>query len=391
MPQQAPNSSLDDVQVLGEWNFTMQGDTPLHWLKTGQMDRYLMKMKIHSPCPSTAGLVLHAEVDGPGTDGVSFWIERQAPRKGSEEGTKRYMLAGEGLESKPIVTRAYPDPGGGEQVEEVEVLMEGYRGTIFVQDRKVQLRFRTKHSKGSLAFYNSTSGDVDYVHFGNVRITALRRGPLELSGKARAREQKLGQLQEEGKFDRSLQESSVSVSTSPMKPAKGSFNSTSLAQMHDSVSSTMAPDSIGGSNQHSTSMMSAGNTWSQGMSIELGRSISGRTQFPSSSPVGAHSTQPGRQAPRGRMQLSASEGTLHKSGTLLGRSGQGIASPKRHPALGASQSSFASTRSGGHGAAGGKQWIPLATNAPAGEQELLKSISQKPNRSNRACMDFIPV
>jgi len=389
MPQQAPDGALDDVQVLGEWNFTMQGDTPLHWLKTGQMDRYLMKLQIHSPCPSTAGIVLHAEVDGPGTDGASFWIERQGPRKGSEEGTRRYMLAGEGLDSKPIVTRSYPDPGG-ELAEEVEVLMEGYNGTIFVQNRKVQLRFRVKHNKGSLAFYNSTQGDVDYVHFGKVRITALRRGPLEIGGKAREREQKLGKLQEEGKFERSAQESSVSVSTSPMKPAKGTFNSTSL--------STMAPDSIGGSNKHSTSMMSAGNTWSQGLStrsmaasdlstpVELGRSISESTQFPSSSPVGARSTQPGRQAPKGRMQLSASDGALHKSGTLLGRSGQGIASPNRPP--GASQSSFGSSR-GGRGAA--KQWIPLATNAPAGEQELLRSISQKPNRSTRACMDFIPV
>merc|ERR1740117_2480685 len=95
-------NGLEDVQVLGEWNFTLQGDTPLYWLRCGQLDRYLLRFTVHSPCPSTCGIVFHAEADGPGTDGTSFWIER---RKTATGGTRRYILSGEGLDSKPIVTR----------------------------------------------------------------------------------------------------------------------------------------------------------------------------------------------------------------------------------------------------------------------------------------------
>lgn len=378
MPQQPPDNTLDDVQVLGDWNFTMQGDTPLHWLKTGQLERYLLKLRLHSPCPATAGMVLHAEVEGPGTDGASFWMERRAPAKGSEEGTKRYMVAGDGLDSKPIVTRAFPDPGG-EVAEDIEILMEGYQGTIFLQDRKVQLRFRTKHNKGSLAFYNSTQGDNDDVHFGNVRITALRRGPLEVSGALLDREQKLNRFAEEGKMFGSPQASSIAASTSPMRPAKGGFNSSSLMQTQGSVGSTAAPDSIGLPRMNSTTTLCGGNTWSAadlGSPTELRSTMSGR------SPVGGRSTQFGRLAPKSRMQLSASEGALNKSGTLLGRSGQGIASPPSR--------SFGETR-GARSGGKNQKWLPLTTNAPAGEQELLKSISQKPNRSVRACVDFIPL
>lgn len=180
---------LDDVQVLGEWNFTLQGDTPLYWIRSGALERYLLNFRVCSPCPCTCGLVLHAEADGSGTDGVSFWVERKAGKDG-REGTRRYMLAGGGLDSKAIATRAFPD-AGGEYCEDIQVFMQGYTGTVLLQGRKVQLRFRTKRGRGSVAFYNSTQGEVDNVHFSSLRITALRRGPLEVGGDLGRREQDL--------------------------------------------------------------------------------------------------------------------------------------------------------------------------------------------------------
>lgn len=117
---------LDDVQVLGSWNFTLQADTPLYWLRCGRLDKYLMKFNVHSPCPSTCGIVLHAEADFGGTDGSSFWIERRTSDDGQR--TKRYLLSGDGLDSRPIVTRQFPD--SGDQPEEIEVLMQGYFGVI---------------------------------------------------------------------------------------------------------------------------------------------------------------------------------------------------------------------------------------------------------------------
>jgi len=119
MPGKKSNKrDLDDIQVLGVWNFTIQPETPLVWLRTGALDRYLLKFQIHSSIPSTAGLIFHSEADGPGSDGVSFWIERRL-----QDGvmTRRYVLAGDGLESKPLATRKYDDPGG-ECVEDIEVL-----------------------------------------------------------------------------------------------------------------------------------------------------------------------------------------------------------------------------------------------------------------------------
>merc|ERR1719424_588777 len=115
--------------------------------------------------PSTAGMIFHSEADGPGIDGVSFWIER---REVDGEMTRRYVLAGDGLESKPLATRSYPDPGG-EAVEDVEVLVQGFTACIFVRNRQVQIRCRTKASRGSICFYNSTKvsdGGLDEdVHF----------------------------------------------------------------------------------------------------------------------------------------------------------------------------------------------------------------------------------
>lgn len=172
--------NLDDVQILGIWNFTLQADTPVYWIKSGSLDRYLLSFKVRSPIPSTCGLVMHAEADGTGTDGASFWIERRGGQ-GDKEALRRYVLAGDGLESKPVVTRSYPDPGS-EFTEDVEVLMQGYSGAILLQNRQVQIRFRTKKGSGSIGFYNATKGDTDDVSFAGVRITALRRGPMEVAG-----------------------------------------------------------------------------------------------------------------------------------------------------------------------------------------------------------------
>merc|ERR1719352_243693 len=126
------------------------------------------------PNPCTAGCIFHAEADGPGIDGASFWIERRANEDGTY--TRRYVLAGEGLESKALVTRKYPDTAG-DDTEDVELLVQGYKTVIFVRNRQVQIRCRTKPGKGSICLFNSTkvedstSGDV---HFSGVRITALR-------------------------------------------------------------------------------------------------------------------------------------------------------------------------------------------------------------------------
>jgi len=181
---------LDDVQVLGAWNFTLQADTPLYWLRCGKLDRYLLKFKVEHPSPSTWGLVLHAEADMGGSDGTSFWVERKPAGKYGEPATKRYLLSGEGLESRPIVTRSYPDDCN-DQEEEVEVLMQGFSGAVMVQNRKVQLNFKTKKDRGCVAFYNSTQAERDDVHFSDVRITALRRGPMEIGGNLGQREQNL--------------------------------------------------------------------------------------------------------------------------------------------------------------------------------------------------------
>jgi hypothetical protein len=172
-------STLDDVQVLGEWNFTMQTDTPLFWLRTGSLERYLLRFTAKAQDqPATFGVVFHAEADGSGTDGCSFWIER-APRPRVGECTKRYCLAGDALESKPVITRNFPDTPGYHE-EDVKVLIQGYNGCIFLQDKKVQIKFRLKNMSGSVAFFN-TSKEAD-VSFAKAAITVLRRGPMEIAG-----------------------------------------------------------------------------------------------------------------------------------------------------------------------------------------------------------------
>jgi len=374
MPLKAADGALDDVQVLGAWNFTLQGDTPLYWLRTGQLDRYLLRFRVTCPSPCVCGIVLHSEVDGPGTDGASFWIERRFSKDGKEV-TRRYVLAGDGLESKPIVTRSFPDQEG-EHSEDVEVLMEGYSGTILLQDRKVSLRFRAKHSKGSVAFYNSTQGDNDDVHFGGIRITALRRGPLEIDGKLLKRERYLDKFAAEGTLG------SEEELSSPMRTAmKGSTMSAGF----DSRGSTMAPDSMA-TRLRSTTTLGTGTT--HGASAFGGNSTNFRATLPAAqqhlpSPSGSTRSpmQLGgrRGAAKARLKMSASDGALRKSGSSLLGGGYSSAGGS-----GAQASPWDRPKGG----RGGEQWIPLALNAPAGEQALLKTVSQKPLNS-RACTDFI--
>jgi len=334
MQKQAADHSLDDVQVLGMWNFTLQGDTPLFWLRTGQLDKYLLKFRVTMPCPATCGMVLHSEVDGPGTDGISFWIERRLGRDGTES-SRRYLLAGDGLESKPIVTRSYPDPGvGGPLTEDIEVLMEGWNGTIMLQDRKVSLKFRTKHQKGSVAFYNSTQAESDEVHFGDVRITAMRRGPVELDGRMLRRERALDQFQAGGVLDPGAEAAQRAGS-----PTKGPTRSSDAG----------------------------GRTTSKASSIAVGQNAKNLQRTPS---------QPLLKDRKAQFQLASSECALRKTGGALLAAGKSPMAAVAH----------------GHTQSGSREkWIPLALNAPAGEQKLLQSMAphRRPLVPSSGCTDFI--
>lgn len=177
------------VQVLGPWNFTLQVDTPLYWLRCGALDHYLMKARVRTPCPSTVGVVIHSEADSSGMEGVSFWIER------TPDG-KRYFLAGTDLDSSPVVTRVYTDRGG-EATEDFEVMMQGASGVIFLRDRVVKIKFQLRRSKGSLAFYNTSRGEASEVHFSNVHITNMSKAAPELSGMLASREKAILEMDKE--------------------------------------------------------------------------------------------------------------------------------------------------------------------------------------------------
>eukprot|EP00933_Yihiella_yeosuensis_P014228 TRINITY_DN12827_c0_g1_i1.p1 TRINITY_DN12827_c0_g1~~TRINITY_DN12827_c0_g1_i1.p1 ORF type:complete len:333 (+),score=70.30 TRINITY_DN12827_c0_g1_i1:91-1089(+) len=316
--------NLDDVQVLGVWNFTLQSETPLYWLRCGRLDKYLLKFKVQSPCPGTYGLVVHAEADLGGSDGTSFWVERRPGEDGNPP-TKRYCLSGQGLESRPILTRTYADSGMDEE-EEIEVLMQGYSGVVLAQNRKVQLKFRTKIDRGSIAFYNSTVGARDDVHFSGVRITALRRGPMEVTGVLSKRENQMMRTsnsfrgnEEEGEGDGAL-EAGASGASFHSRGSKGPGRSTG----NWSVSNSGTPVN-----------RNSGKGFGKGLGRSQGSGV----------------------------LRSASEGVLRK--TTSGASMHGT-----------------------RGGASGKKWVALAKNAPASETDLIKStMHAKP--SNRACTDFI--
>lgn len=165
---------MKNIKVFGSWNFTLQEDTPLYWLRCGPLERYLLRFNVRCAYPSVVGLVVHSEVDSRGTEGISFWMERDAA------GNRQYFLGGDDLESAPVVTRSFKSEASN-ITEEIEVLVQGFTGCIFLQERKVRIRFRCRRNFGSIAFYNSTKavepGEGE-VHFSDVKVTALQ-GPLE--------------------------------------------------------------------------------------------------------------------------------------------------------------------------------------------------------------------
>jgi len=374
MPGKQPKKrDLDDIQVLGVWNFTIQPETPLVWLRTGPLDRYLLRYAIHCDLPSTAGMIFHAEADGPGIDGVSFWIERRQQPSG--EMTRRYMLAGDGLESKPLATRTYPDPGG-EAIEDIEVLVQGFTTVIFVRNRQVQIRCRTKASRGSICFYNSTKATEDGlredVHFSNCRITALRRGPLEVGGTLARRERALEpkqEIEEPGALDPLNADGSVVYDDGTKKDGG----------LHDSVATTAPPDSLGGS-MHLTKSAAAtttGNFFKSPSSLGATRggfrnTATTRGAFGKLGPASSNSSsmfsgRPG--AGPGRLRGSLSDSSLRKSGVAL--CGLSPAAKAR--------------------GFGGDEWVPLAMNVPKSEQAFVRehAIRPLPASQKNTCQDFI--
>lgn len=351
-----PDGRLDDVQVLGSWNFTLQADTPLYWLRTGQLERYLLTCRVAMPCPCVAGIVLHGEVDGPGTDGASFWVERKPPGKRDLAATRRYIVAGDGLESKPIITRAFEDTDA-EVTEDIEIMMEGYSGTIMLHGRRVQLRFRLKHGKGSVGFYNSTpsatedGGDepcdgpgIPGVHFGGVRITAMRRGPLEVDGRLLKRERNLERFAEE---ERKLEEGGAGNSG----PC-GNEQSPSASAMLMSQRTQLPQDGARRSR-------SSGSHLKASQPTKLPQALVG----PRGDAGGTLGMRLDGSSSASKLRLSRSDGALRSRSTSGCRPGQ-------QPL----------------------QWLPLATNAPAGEQALLRGVTQRHQVDiRRDCVDFIPL
>lgn len=355
---------LDDIQVLGVWNFTIQPETPLVWLRTGALDRYLMRFAVSTHLPSTAGMIFHSEADGPGIDGVSFWIERrQDARTGALY--RRYVLAGDGLESKPLATKRYPDDRG-EAAEDVEVLVQGFTTVIFVRNRQVQIRCRTKASRGSICFFNSTKpsedGTPDDVHFSNCRITALRRGPLEVAGILAGREKALKAVNEPPPQALDPLQVDGSVVFGDGEEEKGMFM--------ESVATTAPPDSPGVST-HMTKSGAATTTAgffkaapSQGATKVGFRQTTGKLGSPNLTSSSMFSGKAGGPA---RLKASLSDSALRKSGHML----CGL-----------------STAAKGRGF-GGDEWIPLTTSAPKSEQKFVREHAIPPSTSSRACQDFI--
>ena len=55
---------VDPVRTLGPWSFTIQQDTPVHWVRSGPLDSYLLKVECEVPLiPGgiiSTGLLLHS-------------------------------------------------------------------------------------------------------------------------------------------------------------------------------------------------------------------------------------------------------------------------------------------------------------------------------------------
>jgi len=322
--------------------------------------------------PMTCGIIFHAEADGPGTEGVSFWVERLVRRDGSLG--RRFVAAGNGLESKPVVTRWYDDEGG-DLIEDVEFLSQGYSGCFFLHDRKVKMNMRTKAGRGSIAFYNSSQGEEGDAHFSGVNITALRRGPMEIGGVLGRREKAL-QTSEAEVLPAAPGESDL-VSAADFgtfaggdvelaEEREGSPQGGAAKKHHrTSASTTLAPDSaMPGLSQVMSSTATFGTRSMMSRSWQTSTDPPTRARpAPASQPWPRSRSSPGlRTAPR-RM---ASEGALRKNGGAV----CGIKPASKTWSSGSA--SFA----------------PFALNAPRTEMELVKS-AQRDKVMSSSCSDFI--
>jgi len=318
--------------------------------------------------PATFGLVFHAEADGPGTDGCSFWIERTRDRKG--ECTKRYCLAGESLESKPVVTRSFPDQLGAYE-EDVQILLQGYTGCVLLQDKKVQIKFRLKSMCGSVAFYN-TSREAD-VSFCRVAITALRRGPMEVTGILGNREKSMLGFSGKAAADKAATEErpgegvhaemAVGVSSPMASAAKSGMGKQDDSHFAGTCSTAVPTDTAAGTGFRSTDQESSMKAVSFRSTAPVGKGGGGGR----SGPQGASRTwgqgQQFRGSPKARLHQSASDSILKKSGAIC--SGTSPNSTMMHTQ-------------------------PLALNPHKAEQQLMKEVSRRDlEKSN--CKDFIPM
>eukprot|EP00392_Amoebophrya_sp_AT5.2_P009193 g9221.t1 len=150
----------DPVRNLGPWSFTIQQETPVHWLRSGPLESYLLKCEVEvnhvDGALVSTGVLLHSGDDILG--GGSVWME-------IKDGRKVYCLGGNDLASKPIVTQGYPvhtvvRNGRNVIIEEWEFLMQGYTGCAFFDGRRIRIKFSLKRGKGSIAFFNSSKSPV---------------------------------------------------------------------------------------------------------------------------------------------------------------------------------------------------------------------------------------
>ncbi|CAD7923681.1 unnamed protein product [Amoebophrya sp. A120] len=178
----------DPVRNLGPWSFTIQQETPVHWLRSGPLESYLLKCEVECNQVDGAlvstGVLLHSGDDVLG--GGSVWME-------VKDGRKVYCLGGNDLASKPLVTQSYPvhsvvRNGRNVLIEEWEFLLQGYTGCAFFDQRRVRIKFSLKRGKGAIAFFNSSKSPVwenpeafdqlfsglDVV-FRNIRLTVVSK------------------------------------------------------------------------------------------------------------------------------------------------------------------------------------------------------------------------
>uniref|UniRef100_A0A7S3UIU0 Uncharacterized protein n=1 Tax=Oxyrrhis marina TaxID=2969 RepID=A0A7S3UIU0_OXYMA len=166
-------ASLSGISLLGPWSVSLQQDTPLYWLRCDPLEHYLLKCQVswqtHNDNTTDSvcfGLVTHSHQESLGMDGASLWME-------ASNGKKVYCVGGNDLASAPVVTREYPCRPG--EVEEWELLMQGYHGTLFTMQRKVRIQFKVSQNIGMVALFNSSRGADEPVdaHFANVVITHM--------------------------------------------------------------------------------------------------------------------------------------------------------------------------------------------------------------------------